>query len=104
MYIREYRDFYCDNAEQNAVTFTLVPEPAVVAVTAAVAVHLLAGHPEGRADETTQHVPLKHRKCTKCTRIQCFQKVSACWATSVLVYPLNPYPSTAQLFSVFPVA
>lgn len=55
MHFGEYRDFYYNSAEQNSEIFVLIPE-CIIAVTAAV--HLLTGHPEGTADETTLNVSL----------------------------------------------
>lgn len=76
MYFREYRDLDYNNAEQHSVAFALIPEPIIVAVTAAVAACLLASHPEGTADETTQNVSL-NSEAIEFIRIQHFQKISA---------------------------
>lgn len=58
MYFGEYRDFYYNGAEQNSEILIVIPERSSIAVTAAVAVCLLTGHPEGTADEATLNVSL----------------------------------------------
>lgn len=58
MYFGEYGDFCYNSGEQISEIFLRIPEHIIVAITASLAVHLLAGHPEGTAGETVLNVSL----------------------------------------------
>lgn len=56
MYFGDYRDFCYNSGEQISEIFVCIPQHIIVAITAALAVHLLAGHLEGTADEKILNV------------------------------------------------